>query len=57
MSPGRVRATVVADKAEVIKQMLAGGRTLPLASEAEFLADDALRTWIAAHPERIDESL
>jgi uncharacterized protein YutE (UPF0331/DUF86 family) len=39
VSPGKVRATVVADKAEVIRQMLAGVETLPLASEAEFLAD------------------
>jgi uncharacterized protein YutE (UPF0331/DUF86 family) len=39
MSPGRVRASVVADKALVIEQMLAGIETLPLASEAEFLTD------------------
>ncbi len=30
---------MVADKAEVIQQILAGVGTLPLASEAEFLAD------------------
>jgi hypothetical protein len=33
-----VRATVLADKTAVIEEMLAGVRTLPLASEAEFLA-------------------
>jgi uncharacterized protein YutE (UPF0331/DUF86 family) len=42
MSPGAVRATVVADKAAVIEQMLAGVATLPLATEAEFLADSRM---------------
>lgn len=39
MSPGAVRATVVADKAAIIERMLGGVETLPLATEAEFLAD------------------
>ena len=42
MSPGRIRATVVADKALVVERMLAGVATLPLATEAEFQADSRM---------------
>jgi uncharacterized protein YutE (UPF0331/DUF86 family) len=39
MSPGAIRASVVSDRAAIIGQMLAGVASLPLGSEAEFLAD------------------
>jgi len=39
VSPGSIRAAVVADKAAVIERMLAGVAALPLASESGFLAD------------------
>jgi uncharacterized protein YutE (UPF0331/DUF86 family) len=39
VTPSKIRATVVADKAELIARMLEGIAQLPLASEAEFLAD------------------
>jgi uncharacterized protein YutE (UPF0331/DUF86 family) len=45
MSPGRIRAVVVADKAAVVQRMLDGISSLPLGSEQEFLAD--LRTVAA----------
>lgn len=39
MSPSRIRASVIADKAAVVERMLGGVATLPLASESDFLAD------------------
>lgn len=42
MSPGRIRATVIADKAQIIERMLDGVETLPLATESEFLADSRM---------------
>jgi uncharacterized protein YutE (UPF0331/DUF86 family) len=39
MSPGKIRASVVADKTAVVRRMLDGIASLPLASEQEFLAD------------------
>lgn len=39
MSPGKIRAAVVSDKAAVIERMLDGVASLPLASESEFLSD------------------
>lgn len=39
MTPSRIRATVVADKVELIMRMLDGIAALPLGSESEFLAD------------------
>lgn len=42
MSPGKIRATVIADKAQIIERMLDGVGTLPLASESEFVADSRM---------------
>lgn len=42
MSPGRIRATLIADKAQIIERMLDGVETLPLATESEFLADSRM---------------
>lgn len=39
MTPGPISQKVVAAKSEIVREMLAGIRTLPLASEAEFRAD------------------
>jgi uncharacterized protein YutE (UPF0331/DUF86 family) len=39
MTPGRIRQSVVADKLQAVERMLAGIGTLPLGSEADFLAD------------------
>lgn len=39
MTPSSIRVSVVTSKIAVIRQMLAGISTLPLASEQEFLAD------------------
>lgn len=39
MSPGKIRLKTVTAKAELIREMLAGIETLPLASEAEFTSD------------------
>jgi uncharacterized protein YutE (UPF0331/DUF86 family) len=39
VSPSRIRSAVVADKIQAVERMLAGVRSLPLASEAELLAD------------------
>lgn len=39
MSPGKIRAAVVAAKVELIERMLDGTRSLPLATEREFVAD------------------
>ncbi len=39
MSPARMRSAVVSDKTQTVERMLAGVRSLPLASESEFLAD------------------
>src|SRR5439155_21557957 len=46
MTPGPISATVVADRAAWIRRMLAGIRTLPIESAAEFAADP--RTAAAA---------
>jgi uncharacterized protein YutE (UPF0331/DUF86 family) len=39
MSPSKIRLQSVTAKAELIREMLAGIETLPLASQAEFSAD------------------
>lgn len=39
MSPSKIRLKTVAAKAELIREMLTAIETLPLASEAEFVAD------------------
>jgi len=39
MSPGKIRAAVVADKAAIVQRMLDGIASLPLATEQDFLAD------------------
>lgn len=42
MSPGKIRLKTVTAKVELIREMLAGIETLPLASEAEFCADSRM---------------
>jgi uncharacterized protein YutE (UPF0331/DUF86 family) len=39
MSPSKIRLKTVTAKSELIREMLAGIETLPLASETEFFAD------------------
>lgn len=54
MSPSKIRLKTVTAKAELIREMLAGIETLPLASEAELSAD---RRMVAAGESFLRRSL
>ena len=54
MSPSEIRLKTVTAKAELIREMLAGIETLPLASEAEFSVD---RRMVAAGESFLRKSL